>query len=135
MTYLLDTNACIVCMNVRAPRMRERLAALKPADVAVCSVVKAELFYGAAKSRDTVATLEAQQRFLEPFVSLPFDDAAALRYGELRGYLEPRGELIGGNDLLIAAIALANDLTLVTHNTPEFSRAPGLRVEDWEAQL
>jgi tRNA(fMet)-specific endonuclease VapC len=63
---------------------------------------------------------------------LPFDDAAAEAYGRLRAELARRGTPIGPNDLMIAAIALAHDLTLVTHNTAEFSRVSGLRLEDWE---
>ena len=66
------------------------------------------------------------------FVSLPFDDRTAVEYGRLRDHLGRLGLLIGPNDLLIAAIALANGLTLVTHNTKEFGRVPGLPLEDWQ---
>ena len=66
------------------------------------------------------------------FVSLPFDDAAASVYAIIRAHLESAGTPIGPYDLQIAAIALANGLTLVTHNTREFSRVPGLLLEDWE---
>lgn len=65
-------------------------------------------------------------------VSLPFDDRAAEEYGVVRSHLTGLGTLIGANDLMIAAIALANGLTLVTHNTTEFSRVPGLFLEDWQ---
>ena len=64
---------------------------------------------------------------------LPFDDSAAAAYGEIRAHLQRAGRLIGGNDLLIAAIAQTNNLTLVTHNTGEFTRVPNLPVEDWQA--
>jgi tRNA(fMet)-specific endonuclease VapC len=64
--------------------------------------------------------------------SLPFDDAAAEEYGQLRAYLANQGTPIGPNDTMIAAIALANGLTLVTHNTAEFSRVPGLMIKDWQ---
>jgi tRNA(fMet)-specific endonuclease VapC len=70
---------------------------------------------------------------LDPFRSLPFDDASAEVYGRIRAQLGAQGNLIGPNDLLIASIALANNLTLVTHNTREFSRIPELRIEDWVA--
>jgi tRNA(fMet)-specific endonuclease VapC len=102
-------------------------------EVAVCSVVKAELFYGAMRSNNPSRTLAAQQLFLNRFPSLPFDDQAALIYSRIRAQLAFRGTPIGSNDLQITAIALANDLTLVTHNTREFSRVEGLRIEDWEA--
>ena len=95
----------------------------------------AELFFGAAKSVDPGKTLRRQREFLERFPSLPFDDAAARTYGPIRANLERAGKLIGGNDLLIASIALANGLTLVSHNVSEFSRVPGLVVEDWEAAI
>src|SRR2546427_4232349 len=100
-------------MNGRAPHLRARLDQLMPADVTICSIVKAEMFYGAMKSRDPLKTLAAQQAFLAPYVSLPFDDAAAARYGRIRADLERKGQPIGGNDMMIAAIALDQDLTLV----------------------
>jgi tRNA(fMet)-specific endonuclease VapC len=129
--YLLDTNACVVYMNGRSPGVREHLDQLHPDDVAICSVVIAELFYGAMKSRDPAGTLAKQRLFLAPYVSVPFDDAAALNYGKLRADLEAIGTPIGGNDMLIAAIALSNNLTLVTHNCQEFERVSGLKVQDW----
>lgn len=99
----------------------------------VCSVVKAELFYGAMKSSNPERALAQQLEFLNRFVSLPFNDTSAMIYGRIRAQLTASGTPIGSNDLLIAAIALANDLTLVTHNTREFNRVEGLRIEDWEA--
>lgn len=66
------------------------------------------------------------------FASLSFDDQAAEEYGKARAHLSSTGMLIGPNDLIIAATALAHDCTLVTHNTQEFSRVPGLRIEDWQ---
>jgi tRNA(fMet)-specific endonuclease VapC len=68
-----------------------------------------------------------------PFASLPFDDACAEQYGQIRNELESDGTPIGPNDLLISAVARAHGLTLVTHNVGEFSRVIGLRLEDWEA--
>jgi tRNA(fMet)-specific endonuclease VapC len=132
MTYLLDTNTCIRYLNGRAPNVPRRLQAVSPAEVRVCAVVKAEMYFGAMKSIDPVNALAQQRAFLDIFESLPFDDAAAEAYGRLRAELARRGTPIGPNDLMIAAIALAHDLTLVTHNTAEFSRVPGLRLDDWE---
>ena len=133
MTWMLDTNACIRYLNGRSPELRDRLDALNESDIGVCSVVKAELFYGAARSTDPVRTLQKQQRFLDRFVSFPFDDPSAETYGRIRAHLEGQGLVIGPNDLLIAAIALALGVTLVTHNVAEFSRVPGLKIEDWES--
>ena len=98
----------------------------------VCSVVKGELFYGAMKSNNLEKTLDRQQEFLKLFVSLPFDDDASLIYGRIRAELSAKGIIIGANDLQIAAIAMVNNLILVTHNVREFSRVNGLRFEDWE---
>lgn len=75
-----------------------------------------------------------QQEFLAGLASLPFDDRAADFYGDVRAALAARGEMIGPNDLLIAAIALVHGVTLVTNNVAEFGRVAGLRVEDWEAE-
>ena len=133
MTYLLDTNACIRYLNRRSVGVLRRLQALKPQDVAVCSIVKAELFYGAMRSNHPHKTLAKQQKFLSQFVSLPFDDPAAEVYGKIRAELAAKGTPIGPNDLMIAAIAIVNNVTLVTHNTREFSRVNGLRIEDWDA--
>lgn len=133
MRYLLDTNTCIAYLNGRAVGVRRRLQALPPTDVALCSVVRAELLYGARKSTNPSGVLAKLQRFFAPFTSVPFDDAAAQAYGTVRADLERAGKPIGPNDLLIAAIALARGLTLVTHNTGEFQRVAGLTIEDWEA--
>jgi tRNA(fMet)-specific endonuclease VapC len=132
MRYLLDTNVCVMHLNGRSESVRDRLLATPIQDMAVCSVVKAELFYGAMKSNNPTRTLERQQPFLARFVSLPFDDEAAIVFGEVRAALANAGTPIGPYDLQIAAITLANDLTLVTHNTREFVRVSGLRLEDWQ---
>jgi tRNA(fMet)-specific endonuclease VapC len=130
--YLLDTNACIAHLRGRESGVTARLRALAPGDAAVCSVVKSELLFGARRSRDPDRERAVVDVFLAPFVSLPFDDAAAERYSEVRHHLERAGLGIGAYDLQIAAIALSNGLTLITHNTGEFSRVPGLTWEDWQ---
>lgn len=132
MTFLLDTNVCVVYLNQPQSTVVAELHRHRPQDIAVCSVVKAELFYGAMKSQHPERTLEKQQRFLQAFQSLPFSDDAALLFGQLRAHLHRQGSPIGPYDLQIAAIALANDLTLVTHNSREFGRIDGLRLQDWE---
>jgi tRNA(fMet)-specific endonuclease VapC len=132
--YLLDTNVCARYLNGRSPSVRTRIRSTNREDIVVCSVVKGELFYGAMRSNNPEITLARQEQFLNLFVSLPFDDAAALIYGQIRAELTGLGTPIGPNDLQIAAIALANDLILVTHNTGEFSRVNGLQIEDWEEE-
>lgn len=112
--------------------VRRRLTTISPNDVAVCAIVKAELFYGAMRSHNPSKTLAEQEKFLKLFVSLPFDDAAANIFGTIRAELAAIGTPIGPYDLQIAAIAMANDLILITHNVREFSRVNGLKFEDWE---
>ena len=131
--YLLDTNACIRVLNGSSPRLVARLRAHEPAEIRLSAVVRAELLYGARRSARPAENLRLLARFFAPFVCLPFDDACAERYGQLRVELERADTPIGPNDLLIAATALAHDLVLVTHNVAEFSRVAGLRFEDWEA--
>jgi tRNA(fMet)-specific endonuclease VapC len=130
--YLLDTNACIRLLNGRAPNVARRLERHRPADVALCSVVKAELVYGAHRSNRAAENLRLLERFFAPFTSLPFDDRCADVYGRIRADLERAGMPIGPNDTMIAAIAVAHELTLVTANTREFERVIGLTVENWE---
>lgn len=132
MIYLLDTNVCIKYLNGSSQAIRNRLRTTDVKDIVVCSIVKAELFYGAMRSNNPERTLERQQQFLKLFISLPFDDKAAVVYGKIRATLAKNGTPIGSNDLQIAAIALLHDVTLVTHNTKEFSRVNKLKLEDWE---
>ena len=135
MRYLLDTNVCIRYLNRRSEAIRQELSQRQPEEIVLCSVVKAELFYGALKSKNPARNLEKQRQFVERFVSLPFDDEAAEAYSQIRADLEQGGRPIGPNDLLIAAIAVANDVMLVTHNTGEFGRVQGLKLEDWESEV
>ena len=133
MVWALDTNACIRVLNNTSAALVKRMRGTDPAHIALCSVVKAELLYGARKSSRRADNLRLLDRFFMPLTSLPFDDACAEQYGVIRTELETAGTPIGPNDLMIAATALANDATLVTHNLQEFARVPGLRLEDWEA--
>lgn len=93
--------------------------------------MKYELYYGAYKSDRSSENLKTLELMYEEFASLPFDGAAASICGSIRASLESRGSLIGAYDLQIAAIAISNSLTLVTHNVKEFQRVPGLVYEDW----
>ncbi len=131
--YLLDSNVCIRILNGSSQPLTERLRSHDPSEIRLCSVVKAELLYGARHSQRVAENLRLLARFFDAIISVPFDDPAAERYGSVRAELAAVGKPIGPNDLMIAAIALARDLTLVTHNVKEFSRVAGLRFEDWEA--
>ena len=132
MRYLLDTNTRIRYINGRSQSVADRLDALPEREAVVCAVVKAELFFGALHSHHPAKSLAGQKQFLKLFASLPFDDAAAEHYAQIRADLANKGTPIGSNDMFIAAIALANGLILVTHNTREFGRVAHLQIEDWE---
>jgi tRNA(fMet)-specific endonuclease VapC len=132
MIYLLDSNVCIAYLRGRSPYIRTRLAGTPLEDICLCSVVKAELVYGTLRSANPTANRNRVDAFTQPYSSLPFDDAAAELYASIRRHLESLGTTIGPYDLQIAAIALANACTLVTHNTGEFKRVPSLLLEDWE---
>jgi tRNA(fMet)-specific endonuclease VapC len=131
MIYLPDTNAWIAYVNPGASAVKARFRAHPPTDILFCSVVKAELLYGAYRSSRRADNLRLLAALFQQFASLPFDDAAADAYGRIRADLAAQGTPIGPNDLLIAAIALANNLVLVTHNIREFARVTGLIIEDW----
>jgi tRNA(fMet)-specific endonuclease VapC len=133
MIYLLDTNVCIHLLNEKQSRVIQNFRQHNPADIALCSVVKAELLYGARRSQRMGVNLQLLKAFFAPLQSLPFDDECAEHYGQIHADLLIQGKPIGPNDTLIAAIARTHDATLVTHNTAEFSRVAGLRMEDWEA--
>jgi tRNA(fMet)-specific endonuclease VapC len=131
--FLLDTNTCVHFLRYGAASpVAGRLAALTPGDAVLSSVVVGELLFGALRSRDVAKNLAEVRLFVGGFRSLPFDDQAAERYAHVRADLAAKGTPIGPNDLLIAATALANNLTLVTHNTSEFSRVAGVMLADWQ---
>jgi tRNA(fMet)-specific endonuclease VapC len=132
MKYLLDTNVCIKFLNGRSIALKQTINDKNPDDLVLCSIVKAELFYGALKSAQSVKNLERLNHFASRFESFPFDDIAAEAYGQIRFNLEKVGTPIGPNDLLIASIAVANGAILVTNNTKEFGRIQSLALEDWE---
>jgi tRNA(fMet)-specific endonuclease VapC len=132
LTYLLDTNVCIRLLNNTSPAVRNRLAVEQPENIYLCTVVQVELYYGAYRSANPEPNIALLERFFSQSSILPLDVRAARITGQLRAQLAALGTPIGPYDLQIAAIALANNLTLVTHNTREFSRVEGLRIEDWE---
>ncbi len=134
MAWLLDTNTWISFLKPGQPAgkaIADRLAALQESEILLCSIVKAELWHGAEKYDGREVRLAKLAKVFDRYVSLPFDDTAALHYGSIRHDLEIRGQVIGPNDLKIAAICRAQGLTLVSTNTNEFSRVAGLKSEDW----
>jgi tRNA(fMet)-specific endonuclease VapC len=130
-TFLLDTNICVPLINGTDRALRDRLLGHRPDEIVLCSVVKAELSFGARNSKRAAENLDRLQRFCGSFRSLPFDDDAADHYGSLRALLRREGRPIGANDMLIASIALAARVTLVTRNVDEFARVPQLSLATW----
>jgi tRNA(fMet)-specific endonuclease VapC len=134
LTYLLDSNVCIRLINNSSSAVIDRLAAQEPEDILVSTITQLELYYGAYRSVQKERNLEILQRFFLQFTVIPLDKEAAKIAGKIRAELASRGTPIGPYDLQIAAIALANNLILVTHNTREFNRVNGLQIEDWEEE-
>jgi tRNA(fMet)-specific endonuclease VapC len=133
MAWLLDSNSWIDYLKNPRSAVRTRLEQRSPGDVRTCAIVKAELLHGARKYGNPERRLALVAEAFAPYASLPFDDSAAEHYARIRHNLESVGRVIGPNDLLIAAICLANDCTLATGNLEEFRRVTALRVEDWTA--
>ncbi len=127
---LLDTNICIYIINAKPPEVLARFRQYRLGEIGMSSVVAAELAYGVAKSLSP-RNRAALEMFLAPMEILPFNEQAIWRYGELRAQLERQGQSIGALNTMIAAHALSVNATLVTHNTREFERVAGLRVENW----
>lgn len=131
MIWLLDTNICIAWLKGADAGVKTRILKSVPGELMLCSIVKAELLYGARKSTRVAENLSRLETLFASLPTLPFDDDAAEHYGVARAQLEGIGKPIGPNDLLIASIALAHNATLVTRNAAEFRRMVGLRVEVW----
>jgi tRNA(fMet)-specific endonuclease VapC len=129
--YLLDANVVIALLNDTNSKPARRVRREKPRDVAISAVVAHELYYGAFKSQratQNVSLVDTLQ-----YAVLEFDKEDARQAGEIRALLASRGTPIGPYDVLIAGQAVARSMILVTQNTREFSRVPGLSIEDWQS--
>lgn len=129
--YLLDTNVCIYFMKNTYPELTKRFLSHDPSELMISAVTVFEMEYGAAKSHWSERTHNNMLLFLAPFTILPFTAEDALTAGKIRGQLEQKGTIIGSYDLLIGVQGLSRNLTVITHNTREFERIPGLKLEDW----
>lgn len=126
MHYLLNKNVCVTYLNGWSRSVCDRHISIPIEDMTMCSVVKAELFYGVMQSNNLPGTLKRQQKVLGRFVSLPSKKEVVIACSQIRVRLAGTGTSIGAYALQIAAIALANNLILVTHDTREFKRVDGL---------
>ena len=131
MKYFLDTNIISYIIKGKYPKIIEHLKKVLAQSIVIPSIVKAELEFGARNSGNYERLIVPYMQLLEPFDVKDFDSDASYFYGLIRHFLTEKGTPVGPNDLLIAATVLANNGTLVTHNTKEFSRIEDLRIEDW----
>ena len=129
--FLLDTNICIYVRRQKPEKVLRRFRALRQGEAALSVITFGELLYGAAKSVQRAEALERLEELAHLLPVLPLPEAAAEAYGIMRAELERKGEMIGNNDLWIAAHAKAAGLTLVTNNEREFRRVRGLKVQNW----
>lgn len=129
--YLLDTNICIYAMKNTYPALTDKLFRIPPSEVFISSITVGELEYGCARSKWGERSRNVMNMFLAAYTVLPFDRDDAALFGQLRAFLASSGTPIGPYDVQIAAQGLSRGLTVVTHNTSEFSRVPKPRLEDW----
>lgn len=127
---LLDTDICIDIIRGRDASLLEQITTSEDASIALSAVTLAELEFGAANSRDPERNHVAVTLFASAFEVVPFDSHHARIYGEIRTYLNKKGMMIGPHGLQIASQALCHGMTLMTRNTREFSRIPGLELLD-----
>ena len=132
MKWMLDTNICIDIIKERPRSVLDRFKGHAVGDIGVSVVTLAELEYGVSASSRPAKNREALDQFVSPLEVASFDRDATAAYGRLRAALEKKGQMIGSMDLLIAAHAVSLDVRLVTHNSREFGRVPGLKIEDWQ---
>lgn len=130
MRYLLDSDICIYVINERPAHVLQAFKVHETHGLGISAVTAGELFYGVART-GSERNLRGLRQFLAALEIAPFDDAAAEAFGKLRAWLSSQGSPIGPFDTQIAAHALALDVTLISNNTREFSRVPGLRLENW----
>ncbi len=128
---MLDTDICIYIIKRKPRSVLKRLENLQPGQLAMSAITFAELMNGAKKSKQVEANVAKLNELGELIQICPFDQKAAIFYGDVRSTLEKKGNIIGSNDLLIAAHALSLDWILVSNNEKEFKRVDGLRIENW----
>ncbi len=129
--YMLDTNICIYIIKRKPINVLKHFEFLQSGQLCMSAITFAELMNGAKKSNHIEENISRLDQLAEIISICPFDHKAAVIYGDVRSSLEKRGEIIGGNDLLIASHALSLDCILITNNEKEFKRIPGLKTENW----
>ena len=131
MMYMLDTNICIYAMKNKPELVLQRLKDNLQQGLCISAITLAELQHGVEKSANPEKNASALLQFLSILSVLPFDDLAAVEYGEICADLQRKGTPIGTMDMLIAAHARSERLVLVTNNVREFERVSKLEIENW----
>ena len=131
MKYYLDTNIVIYFIKGKYPALISHFSKIPRQSVVIPEIAAAEIEYGARKSQNYESTVAKYRLFLDSFEHISFSGEAARCYGKIRADMERKGTPIDPKDLIIAAIVMAENGTLITHNTKEFGRIEGLRIEDW----
>ena len=131
MKYLVDTNILIYLMNSKSLKLQNKFTSKSIEKFCVSSITVAELIYGAKKSKKIEKNLNAAIKILSVFKIIDFTSMDAFEYGDIRADLELQGNIIGANDLLIAAQARRLNLVVLTANIKEYNRVKGLKVENW----
>ena len=131
MKYLIDTNICIYIMNKRPPDVIQKFKQFDPGEIGISTITVSELQYGVAKSTHRKKNQLRLDEFLAPLEILSYNEIAARTYDDIRIQLEKYGKPIGPLDLLIAAHALSQNLTIVTNNVKEFKQIKNLKIENW----
>lgn len=131
MKYHLDTNIIIYALKGTYKEIENHFRSIPFESIVIPRIVIAEIEYGAKKSKNYKQTIEKYNEFINHFEIIDFDEKASRKFGDIRWTLEQEGKQIGPYDLIIASTVLANEGVLVTHNTKEFERIKGLKIEDW----
>jgi tRNA(fMet)-specific endonuclease VapC len=129
--YLLDTNICIYIAKYQPQSVRERFQQHHFSDLYLSVITLGELRFGAEKSQSKDKAMKVVQTLAKTMQIADLDEKVAVHYGDIRQQLQKKGQIIGNNDLWLAAHARANDWVMVTNNEKEFLRVDGLRVENW----
>jgi tRNA(fMet)-specific endonuclease VapC len=130
--FLLDTNICIYIIKKQHPEVITRLIKVGFTKIAISTITIAELEYGVSNSQRPFEAQTALLEFLMPFETLDFNSSAASCYGKIRKELKDKGTPVSDMDMLIASVAMTNELILVTNNEREFKRISGLKIENWK---
>ena len=131
MRFLLDTNICIYIAKHTPPSVKARFLQHRAQDLAMSIITLGELQFGAEKSQHKTHALAVIEQLSRVMEILPLSANAAIHYGQIRAHLQKEGQIIGNNDLWIAAHARSEGCTLVSNNTREFMRVPELKFENW----